>query len=298
MIASFFIDKNEFQVDFSNAQDISIPMRFDKIEPNNYSVPFSNAKPYIDKNFIGSVKQGGSCNFDVISLIPHCNGTHTECLGHITKEKQSINQTLQNPNSIALLITVKPKTIKERQTKCNKEDLSKIEYKPEIDPENDKIITAYDITNTIFTTFHKEISETQEKQLLFKKIPVQSIIIRTKPNDDNKKIRNYIQSPPAFLTVDASKALNNFAIKHLVLDLPSIDKQFDQGLLSSHHEFWGLTNNNDINNTNQDTYKKTITEFAFIDDEIKDGLYFLSLQIAPFELDASPSKPILYNIIK
>jgi hypothetical protein len=29
---------------------------------------------------------------------------------------------------------------------------------------------------------------------------------------------------------------------------------------------------------------------------VKDGSYILNLQIAPFENDASPSKPVLYKI--
>jgi hypothetical protein len=32
--------------------------------------------------------------------------------------------------------------------------------------------------------------------------------------------------------------------------------------------------------------------------EIKDGIYLLNLQIAALETDASPSKPILYQLIE
>jgi hypothetical protein len=34
----------------------------------------------------------------------------------------------------------------------------------------------------------------------------------------------------------------------------------------------------------------------FVDDTIKDGSYILNLQIASFENDASPSKPVLFKI--
>ena len=34
----------------------------------------------------------------------------------------------------------------------------------------------------------------------------------------------------------------------------------------------------------------------FVDDSILDGDYILTFQIAPFENDASPSRPILYEI--
>ena len=44
------------------------------------------------------------------------------------------------------------------------------------------------------------------------------------------------------------------------------------------------------------TQEKTITEMIYVPNEISDGLYVLNLQIAPFENDASPSKPVLYKV--
>jgi hypothetical protein len=35
-----------------------------------------------------------------------------------------------------------------------------------------------------------------------------------------------------------------------------------------------------------------------VPNDIDDGTYFLNLQIAPFENDATPSKPILYKILE
>ena len=40
----------------------------------------------------------------------------------------------------------------------------------------------------------------------------------------------------------------------------------------------------------------TITEMIFVNNEVKDGSYLLNLQIASFENDASPSKPILFEL--
>jgi hypothetical protein len=42
----------------------------------------------------------------------------------------------------------------------------------------------------------------------------------------------------------------------------------------------------------------TITDFIYVPNTIEDGEYLLNLMIAPFENDATPSKPILYKIIK
>ena len=42
----------------------------------------------------------------------------------------------------------------------------------------------------------------------------------------------------------------------------------------------------------------TITEMVFIPDTIRDDYYLLNIQIAPFEIDVSPSNPVLYKIEK
>ena len=77
-------------------------------------------------------------------------------------------------------------------------------------------------------------------------------------------------------------------IKHLLIDLPSVDKEKDNGELKGHKAFW---------NYNGKLRKDcTITEFIYVSNKIEDGTYFLNLQIAPFENDATPSKPILYVI--
>ena len=80
-----------------------------------------------------------------------------------------------------------------------------------------------------------------------------------------------------------------------MIDLPSVDKEKDDGKLLAHKAFWNVT---DVNNLNDDARLDcTITEMIFVHDEVKDGTYLLNLQIASFENDASPSKPILYAIL-
>ncbi len=40
----------------------------------------------------------------------------------------------------------------------------------------------------------------------------------------------------------------------------------------------------------------TITELIYVPDHVPDGEYLLNLQIAPFNADASPSRPIIFPI--
>lgn len=76
--------------------------------------------------------------------------------------------------------------------------------------------------------------------------------------------------------------------------MPSVDKEHDEGKLLAHKAFWNVK---DTLNLNSDArLSATITEMIYVPDEIEDGNYILNLQIASFENDASPSKPILYKI--
>ena len=73
-----------------------------------------------------------------------------------------------------------------------------------------------------------------------------------------------------------------------------MDREEDEGKLLAHKAFWNVK---DINNLNADARLDcTITEMIFVDDNVQDGSYILNLQIASFENDASPSKPVLYKI--
>ena len=122
----------------------------------------------------------------------------------------------------------------------------------------------------------------------------EAIIIRTLPNLEHKKNKKYSHTNPPYLSEEAAIFIRESGIKHLLIDLPSVDREEDEGKLLAHKAFWNVK---DINNLNEDARMNcTITEMIYVDDTITDGSYFLNLQIASFENDASPSKPILYKI--
>ena len=110
------------------------------------------------------------------------------------------------------------------------------------------------------------------------------LIIRTLPNLKSKCGQNYGQLNHAYFTNDAIKFINELGFKHIVVDTPSIDRYDDSGQLGNHHLFFNNSNEN------------TITELTYINNNIIDGNYFLCLNISNFELDAAPSRPIIYSI--
>lgn len=117
-----------------------------------------------------------------------------------------------------------------------------------------------------------------------------AVVIRTMPNTKEKLTRQYSNTNPTYLLEEAVQYLKQKNIKHLLIDLPSIDKEKDDCQLLAHNAFW---------NTNGNLrFDATITEFIYVPNNVEDGEYFLNLQIAPFENDAAPSKPILYKVIE
>ena len=116
----------------------------------------------------------------------------------------------------------------------------------------------------------------------------ESLIIRTLPNDLNKLNAHYSGTNPAYIEEAAAIYLRNLSVKHVLLDVPSIDKEEDKGELLAHHAFWNYPAAPRID--------CTISELIFVPEHVKDGVYLLNLQIASFDNDASPSKPVIYRI--
>ena len=113
MKAKISLSSLDVEVDFSKGNDISIPLNFNGSQPNTYSVDKASSKPYQDRQFIGDTRKGGPCNFEIYSFIPHCNGTHTECIGHITDERVAILSSLQDQIIPSTLVSVTPKSSSE-----------------------------------------------------------------------------------------------------------------------------------------------------------------------------------------
>lgn len=254
--------------------DLSIRQEFSEKQTNSFGVPKASAHPFKIDNFVGDTNQGGSCNFDEIKIIPHCNGTHTECIGHILNSRDTILDLLDDVFVPALLITCEPISF-EKNTDS---------YIPRLD-KGDILITKAEL--------EKQIGDFSLNNYLQDK----ALIIRTNPNNESKKYQDYNTIPSPFFTNDAMKYIYELGIKHLLVDLPSIDKAYDDGMLSNHRIYWDVELGVKEKAYSK-THQKTITEFIYVADEISDGEYLLNIQIAPFNLDASPSRPIIFYLEK
>ena len=115
-----------------------------------------------------------------------------------------------------------------------------------------------------------------------------ALIVRTMPNDEGKLTRKYTGTEPPYFLPEAIEWIVDRGIRHLLIDLPSVDPEVDGGAVKSHKMYWGLPKS--------EAHDRTITEMIFVDNGVNDGLYLLNLQIAPLMLDASPSRPIIFKL--
>jgi len=245
------IQYNHNQINYSfnlaKAIDISIPLHYNV---KAFNAPDFKSEPVKSGQFTGLVSQGSSVNFLNLSINPHGNGTHTECLGHITAETISINDCLKKFHFPCLLISVSPGQL----------------------ASGDYVITPGNIN-----LFKEQ----------FKHYQPEACVVRTLPNNISKKSKNYSNTNPPYFLPDTIQWLNNQGIQHLLCDLPSIDREIDEGKLLAHKAFWQFPRNPQLH--------KTITEMVFVPNIIADGFYLLNLQIISLQTDASPSKPVLFS---
>jgi kynurenine formamidase len=273
MIISIAVKDLTYQIDASNPLDISIPLHFNGAQPNAYGVEKAVSKPCEAGEIVGDTRRGGSVNFEQCTFIPHCNGTHTECVGHITHERISVRDCLKDAFILASLISVKP----EKASETNET------YAVELG-ENDLLITKKALENSGFMVQHSEFNE----------MPA-ALVIRTLPNDESKLTQTYLDKIPPFFSTQAMQLINETGIRHLLVDTPSIDRIFDAGKLSNHRMFWNVRQGA-FEISEASCVNKTVTELIYVPDAVADGKYLLNLQIAPFASDASPSRPVLFAV--
>lgn len=228
---------------------ISFGLQHGSLNPQCFYLPQPVFTPFVAGEFIGSTDQGGNCNCYTLTMSPHGNGTHTECIGHIISG-YTVHQCLRTLLMKAVLISLTPK----------------------LSDTSDYIITKDQIKQQVDG------------------IDCDALIIRTLPNEIDKVSRQYSGKNPPYFSHDALEYCVEKAIEHLLVDLPSVDREEDGGRLEAHKAFWNYPTNPRLN--------ATITELIYVDNSIPDGEYILMHNIAPLESDASPSRPIIFPLMK
>jgi kynurenine formamidase len=245
---------NNYQVDLSKPIDISIPLTNSAENPIAWYLDQPVIEPVKNGDWIGKVSEGSSST--------NFNNIYFNPHGHGT------------------------------HTEC----LGHITH--EFYSINQCLKTFFFTAELVSITPEKQnedlvITKLQIEKALNSKTP-EAIILRTIPNSENKKSKKYSNTNPAYLSEEAAIYIRETGIQHLLIDLPSVDREHDEGKLLAHKAFWNVKN---TKNLNEDARMNcTITEMIYVPNNIDDGSYLLNLQIASFENDASPSKPVLYKL--
>jgi kynurenine formamidase len=269
-IMRFEVEGRRLNADFAQPLSIAIPLDFNGPQPSFYDAPAATAQPYRESGFIGDTRAGGSCNCEQLTLVPHCNGTHTECIGHVTDDRVAVTDRVRGGIVLALLVSLHPVT-----AGSTSED-------------SDPLPAASDLLVT---------AESLERAFAAHPGPApQALVVRTLPCHAARLTQAYRGSAPApYLSQQAAAWLVARGIEHLVLDLPSADRADDHGRLTAHRLFFGLpAGGRQARDAGRP--QASITELAWVAPTIRDGWYMLDLQIPAFLTDAAPSRPLLYPV--
>lgn len=269
MIITSHIGGRDYRFDLSKPVDISIPLDFHGQQPNLYGVEPARASAFQGGEWVGDTRRGGSVNFESVALTPHCNGTHTECVGHLTDERFYVHRCLQQTLLPATLVSLEPVPAADAPDT----------YYPALQ-DTDLIFTKRQLDN-IFTWMVPGFDK--------------ALVIRSLPNGPQKKTAAYTGAAPfpPFFSLQGMETIAESEVQHLVVDFPSVDRLQDDGRLTNHRNFWNLPSEGHATAEEQRT-TRSITELVYIPPTVEDGNYLLQLSVPPFLSDAAPASVKLF----
>jgi arylformamidase len=269
--ARISVGNREVSIDLSKPVSLAINLDFAAQQPRHFGAPPATSRPFAVPGFSGSVEHGASCNCQILTLTPHCNGTHTECVGHLTREPADAHSAAPLGLLPALLASVEPVDAR-----------SSDETTEPAPQQGDWLITR------------RAIAASWSKTTL--PFAPRVLVIRTLPNGPGKLHKDYTNQTPPYLSREAAELLVERGIEHVVVDLPSIDRSHDEGRLTAHRVFFGLPRGSTAL-AQATRSRSTVTELAYIPDTASDGAYLLELQVPALGGDAVPSRPLLYPLL-
>ncbi|WP_158542484.1 cyclase family protein [Lujinxingia litoralis] len=250
--------------------ELAQPLDFYGAQPQAFGLGRASARAVEGGSFVGDVRRGGSVNCEAVELIAHGHGTHTECAGHITGERMAVGSLAPEALIPATLLRVKTCALEE----CP-------EHTAGISAPGDRVISAAAL----------------QAALVRAAAPgefVRAILIATAGPGAAIPLRDYSGTNPAYFTAEAIAWLLARGCEHLLVDLPSIDREDDGGTTPAHHAYFGVDPQGGLDQAGR---RRTITEMIAVPDDLEEGAYFLSLRFARFLLDAAPSRPVLYRAL-
>jgi arylformamidase len=259
MIAELPWHDCRLHIDFSAGQSLAITLDPHGPQPSFFAGERARSKPLRIGDYVGDVSQGGSCNAEVLEFIPHCHGTHTECRAHLDHSAGKVLEIIDQQPGLARLISLKG-----RQSGNGKGNTLELE----------DILAIPGIASGP---------------------RLDALIIRSLPNQEEKKSRDYSIDPDyPVLSDEAMDWLSGKELKHLLIDAPSLDRAHDGGKLANHRKWW--TPRDQLQMGEFDPQSRSVTEMIYVPDHIEDGYFWLHLELQPLAADATASRPVIYPV--
>jgi kynurenine formamidase len=298
------LEKDGRRYSFQTEKGMDISISMNPKGPRAWYVEPMRIEPVRTEQFLGSVAEGGAVNFRDVYFNPHGHGTHTENVGHIVDTDVPVVNSISSSHFFAKLVTVvlMRQDVSQGLTEGASQDL------PQDLSQNLETVASQDLPQDLSQNLETGASQdlpqdlsqnletvasqgdwvVNEESLLGIDLNVEALIIRTKPNDHSKMQRQYSGTNFPYLTIGAMQRIVDAGVQHLLVDLPSVDREEDGGALAAHHLFWNVPV--------EPNFQKTITELIYVPNEIADGTYVLNLQVSNFANDAAPSRPMLFDL--
>lgn len=259
----------DIRIDLGRGKSLAINLDPHGLQPSFFAPGPATTRPLQVGDYIGDVAQGGSCNAEVLEYIPHCHGTHTECRAHLQKDAGHVLDLIDQKPCLAALISLHGTAAGETE----ESGVSRTQPK-------ERLLTLDELrTHADAFTTHR----------------IDALIIRTLPNDDSKRQRNYADA--AAYPVLSRESINWLAaqnLAHLLIDTPSLDRAQDSGQLVNHRSWWGLSESSGTHDAIHAS--RSVTEMIFVPDGVLDGHYWLNIELQPLIADAVSSRPVIYPV--
>lgn len=229
--------------------DLSVPVDPHSGLPKAWYKGPAEVQPVRSDGWVGSVAEGGAVNFRDVLFNPHAHGTHTETHEHIHDTFEPIDRQVRSGDIPFLLPAF-------------------LLHAP-AEPHGDDAVVPLSALHRVVPEFHA--------------VKPLAVVIGT---EQPQAPKNWSDTNPPYLEEGFAELLCELGVQHLLIDLPSVDREMDGGALKAHNAFFGPSGSPRSN--------ATISELLHVPKSLQQGPGLLALQVSPFVNDAAPSRPVWF----
>ena len=234
--------------------DLSVSTGPQGDNPSAFYIDAAKFEPIRVGGFVGSVAEGGSANCEILTLCAHGNGTHTECVGHITSEKVALGDVLKQFWFDAQVVSV---------------DISGVGFVRLAD------VKAWSLLGTAALVVRSLPNPLDKRQAVWSGNDAPYFEPEALSFLRDQGIKHLLTDFPS---VDPEEDEGRLSAHHEWWGVPQrVTGGNVLGVSAAHPR-----------------YSATITELIYVPEGVEDGLYLLNLQVPNLRTDAVPSRPVLY----